>query len=1329
MSVGDCQMPGTSHAPDEQTNFELLLLIERFLANGPCRRAAAVLRRDIEDNQVALKNPLYISRHIINVLKLVPNRHDFNGNQHVQKYLDIVSGLPRSTPSLMDMVSRLSVLSDLTIPPAIRSLPLRLINNKRNCLTRTTGKFLSYLRYCVADADCKYMAIMLDSIRFMSTLTISKYVRLEVSVDKSIRVWSLQTGETVQVFKCHTAVVARVKFLPFVNDMSRYLVSCAFDCQVVFYKFDENTMEFGDLTRFFERDTPGARIISLCHSASGQWVVVGDSHCYLRVFRITPEHGVRKMCDINAHTDRVDSLEWAHAGLRFASGSRDGVAKVWKFSCGQWKSVPLQLQGGELQNAIQSAPTTTSERSKSKYRVTMLCWTLNDSLVITAGSDHVLRTWNPSTGDMLMKLPGHTDDAFVLQAHPVHPEIVLSCGHDGVLAIWDILSGRILRKFTNGVEHRGHSALFDLDVSRDGCSMAAVDSLGHVLIFGLGSNQAAKSVPKQQFFHTDYTPLIQDDSGWVLDESTGLAPHLMPPAHLTDQDLLAHDAEWQRYVPGRDGIKVDNEPAICVWLNRSVIPPLPLSERKNKADEMEVITAAETLEYNEEISREPEPEVEVIVQTVGERRKSEYYIRNAWCIFLCEHIILIYCFCFSDTASSSAPEGTESDTSDTDFSVGGRNRERERRRELVETEPEVTTTSSGRRVQRRMRTVESFSIENQPIRRELARRRVVVDGESSPQEDGIEEDEINRPSASSDRRRRNRLEEPFVETAQSTDAANVERRKKERKKKVSVVWILKERLFLLYLEFCYSNINKILLIPGDEATEADHVSFADCPPLDEDWIGSDVYGVLEARAISSRRLLNSIDSLRGLETVAPFATAVNLEEFPNYAMNIDYPIDLEKISERIRCGFYRRLRSLHQDIRCIAVAAEQFNEPDSVIVRNARVLVEALILFSHYDSLFDVPPEEIVEYRRRQWTRIDADLLNMAASQSSVEQSVPRPGWVRDCKGILQLVMRDPCAAHFLKADTADEVFELAAALEQSCDLSSLVDMLDRGEMSTPHEVAQRVEQMVHACRNCIDDKRNPFERIWNNLDLGGRELRKRQKRERHKAYNTRSCDNQQTSRCLPSTSQQSEQSTNNSYHSRDVNTERSMQYLEIQAPPVQSTSGERRTQSRKALLSVQSYMQPSSVDSSPVRPPALRSRGRPRGNEESQRREAALELQELIEDIEENMSEQYCASVELQDVSEDDSGRSHRKNGRKRRDISEVSRASNFYSTERPSRYSTRSTNNISKRRRIGSSDDEVQSSRRVISRDSLVRRRTTNTVNYAESDDEEQIESHVYL
>lgn len=47
-------------------------------------------------------------------------------------------------------------------------------------------------------------------------------------------------------------------------------------------------------------------------------------------------------------------------------------------------------------------------------------------------------------------------------------------------------------------------------------------------------------LPEQVFFHTDYRPLIRDANGFVLDEQTQQAPHLMPPPFLVDVDGNPH---------------------------------------------------------------------------------------------------------------------------------------------------------------------------------------------------------------------------------------------------------------------------------------------------------------------------------------------------------------------------------------------------------------------------------------------------------------------------------------------------------------------------------------------------------------------------------------------------------------------------------------------------------------------------------------------------------------------------------------------------------------------------------------------------------------------
>ena len=49
----------------------------------------------------------------------------------------------------------------------------------------------------------------------------------------------------------------------------------------------------------------------------------------------------------------------------------------------------------------------------------------------------------------------------------------------------------------------------------------------------------------EQFFHTDYRPLMRDRNQYVVDEQTQLPPHLLPPPYLVDIDGNAHPACYQ----------------------------------------------------------------------------------------------------------------------------------------------------------------------------------------------------------------------------------------------------------------------------------------------------------------------------------------------------------------------------------------------------------------------------------------------------------------------------------------------------------------------------------------------------------------------------------------------------------------------------------------------------------------------------------------------------------------------------------------------------------------------------------------------------------------
>lgn len=98
-------------------------------------------------------------------------------------------------------------------------------------------------------------------------------------------------------------------------------------------------------TQYHEKIRPGtgAQMIYASFSPGGTFVAAGSADHHVRVYHMTQEKGPQRILETEAHSDTVDSIQWAHNGLRFISGSKDGTAHVWHFETQQWKSMRLYM--------------------------------------------------------------------------------------------------------------------------------------------------------------------------------------------------------------------------------------------------------------------------------------------------------------------------------------------------------------------------------------------------------------------------------------------------------------------------------------------------------------------------------------------------------------------------------------------------------------------------------------------------------------------------------------------------------------------------------------------------------------------------------------------------------------------------------------------------------------------------------------------------------------------------------------------------------------------------------------------------------------------------
>ncbi|XP_044106851.1 bromodomain and WD repeat-containing protein 1 isoform X2 [Neovison vison] len=366
------------------------------------------------------------------------------------------------------------------------------------------------------------------------------------SCDKIIRVWCLRTCAPVAVLQGHTGSITSLQFSPMAKGSQRYMVSTGADGTVCFWQWDLESLKFSARPlKFTEKPRPGVQMLCSSFSVGGMFLATGSTDHVIRMYFLGFE-APEKIAELESHTDKVDSIQFCNNGDRFLSGSRDGTARIWRFEQLEWRSILLDMA------TRVSGDLSLEEERFMKPKVTMIAWNQNDSIVVTAVNDHVLKVWNSYTGQLLHNLLGHADEVFVLETHPFDSRIMLSAGHDGSIFIWDITKGTKMKHYFNMIEGQGHGAVFDCKFSQDGQHFACTDSHGHLLIFGFGCSKPYEKIPDQMFFHTDYRPLIRDSNNYVLDEQTQQAPHLMPPPFLVDVDGNPHPTKYQRLVPGRE---------------------------------------------------------------------------------------------------------------------------------------------------------------------------------------------------------------------------------------------------------------------------------------------------------------------------------------------------------------------------------------------------------------------------------------------------------------------------------------------------------------------------------------------------------------------------------------------------------------------------------------------------------------------------------------------------------------------------------------------------------------------------------------------------------
>ncbi len=250
--------------------------------------------------------------------------------------------------------------------------------------------------------------------------------------DKTLKLWDVNTGHEVRTFTGHSGVVNSVAFSP----DGRYVMSGSMDKTLKLWN-----VKSGREVRTFQGHTGWVR--SVAFSPDGRYVVSGSLDNTLKLWEVKSGREVRTF---KGHTGQVRSVAFSPDRRYVVSGSHDETLKLWDVNSG--REVRTFKDAGEV-SSVAISPD-------GRY-------------VVSGSSDEAVKLWEVSTGHAVRAFKGHTDWVDSVAISPDGRYVVSGYEEGGTFNLWELSTGREVRTF------KGHT---------DSIESVAFSPDGHYLVSG-----------------------------------------------------------------------------------------------------------------------------------------------------------------------------------------------------------------------------------------------------------------------------------------------------------------------------------------------------------------------------------------------------------------------------------------------------------------------------------------------------------------------------------------------------------------------------------------------------------------------------------------------------------------------------------------------------------------------------------------------------------------------------------------------------------------------------------------------------------------------------
>ncbi|MGQ4648222.1 protein kinase domain-containing protein [Lyngbya aestuarii] len=261
--------------------------------------------------------------------------------------------------------------------------------------------------------------------------------------DKSIKIWSLPSGEPQNTFTGHSGEV--------------YALAMSQDGETIVSGSYDNTIRIWNLkTGELKKTLTGHKsdVFSVAISPDGKTIASGSNDKTIKIWDVDTGEEKRTL---TGHDSFVYSVAISPDGETVVSGSNDNTIKIWNLKTGELKktltghkdwvrAVAISPDGETLVSGssddtikLWNLKIGTLRRTLNGHKdwVRTLAISSDGETLVSGSDDDTIKIWNLSTGELKNTLTGHTGYVISLAISPDKKTIV-SGSRDKTIKIWSI---------------------------------------------------------------------------------------------------------------------------------------------------------------------------------------------------------------------------------------------------------------------------------------------------------------------------------------------------------------------------------------------------------------------------------------------------------------------------------------------------------------------------------------------------------------------------------------------------------------------------------------------------------------------------------------------------------------------------------------------------------------------------------------------------------------------------------------------------------------------------------------------------------------------------